>query len=224
MDEIGRICARGPNIFTGYADAQHDAAAWITFDGRRYYDSGDLGRLDRDGYLWLAGRSKDLIIRGGHNIDPAMIEDAFTALDTVAMVAALGSPDLRVGEVPVVYVVPEPGWTGTAAELLEQGCCNIPERAAFPRFIRIVDELPMTAVGKVFKPELRAWELGRVCRAILEETFAHIVIDVDTHLTPEGQPSVDIGVTQEAHQDRVDREDIERCLAPFGALVNVTMR
>ena len=101
-DEIGEICAKNPGVNAEvYADPARNRGM-IAEGG--YLRTGDLGRLDADGYLWITGRAKDLIIRGGHNIDPAAIEEALMAHPAVAFVGAIGQPDARSGELPAAYV------------------------------------------------------------------------------------------------------------------------
>ena len=109
IDEIGVIAINGPNVFSGYLDPRHNTGLWIDIDGERWLNTGDLGRQDANGYFWLAGRKKELIIRGGHNIDPKIIEDALQKHPAVAVVAAIGSPDAYAGELPVAYVQLKPG-------------------------------------------------------------------------------------------------------------------
>ncbi len=162
VDEIGSVLLGGPNIFQGYSDARHDRALWVEIDGQPWLDTGDLGLVDADGFLWLQGRSKDLIIRGGHNIDPAMIEDAFFSHPAVELAAAIGRPDAHAGEVPVVYVQLEPGASADPAELAAHAEGRIHERAARPKAVRLIDVMPLTAVGKVHKPTLRAIDAGTV--------------------------------------------------------------
>ncbi len=93
VDEVGVIAINGPNVFSGYLDPRHNEGVWIEIDGERWLNTGDLGRRGANGYFWLAGRKKELIIRGGHNIDPKVIEDALQTHPAVAMTAAIGSPD-----------------------------------------------------------------------------------------------------------------------------------
>ena len=76
-DEIGVIAINGPNVFSGYLDPRHNEGVWLDIDGESWLNTGDLGRRDANGYFWLTGRKKELIIRGGHNIDPKVIEDAW---------------------------------------------------------------------------------------------------------------------------------------------------
>ncbi|MGH1372378.1 MAG: acyl-CoA synthetase [Cellvibrionaceae bacterium] len=151
-NESGCIAISGPNVFSGYKQAEQNQGQWID-DG--WFNTGDLGRLDDEGYLWLTGRSKDLIIRGGHNIDPQMIEEALFKHEAVADVAAVGRPDARVGELPVAYVQLKPDARINEDELMRFAQEHIHERAAVPKEIIVIDAMPLTAVGKIFKPDLR---------------------------------------------------------------------
>jgi fatty-acyl-CoA synthase len=154
-DEIGAILIHGPNVFSGDLDPRQNVGLWVEIDGVAWLNTGDLGRQDSDGYFWLTGCRKELIIRGGHNIDPKLIEEALQAHRAVALVAAIGSPDAYAGEVPVVYVQMKPGVSATEQELLEFAAGRIPERAAVPKHVRVVPALPLTGVGKIFKPALQ---------------------------------------------------------------------
>ncbi len=151
-NESGVIAISGPNVFQGYKQPVQNEGQWIE---EGWFNTGDLGRLDEDGYLWLTGRSKDLIIRGGHNIDPQMIEEAYYKRDDIAEAVAIGKPDKRVGELPVLYVQLKQGSQTSAEELLAYGTEAIHERAAVPKEVYFVNEMPVTAVGKIFKPTLR---------------------------------------------------------------------
>ena len=151
-EEIGHVLMRGPQVFAGYLDATNNHRMMIA-DG--WLDSNDLGRLDSDGYLWLTGRVKDLIIRGGHNIDPEMIEQVLNRHPAVALTAAVGCPDAHAGELPVAFVQPRPGQTFAVPELLAFCRQHIPERAAVPVEIFLVPRIPLTAVGKIHKAALR---------------------------------------------------------------------
>src|SRR5208337_4511991 len=135
---------------------------WVEIDGVAWLNTGDLGHQDADGYFWLTGRRKELIIRGGHNIDPKLIEDAFQGHPAVAMAAAIGSPDAYAGEVPVAYVQVKAGAAVTEQELLDFAATHVPERPAVPKQVRIVPQLPLTAVGKIFKPALQRQEIEHV--------------------------------------------------------------
>ncbi|MBD9415958.1 acyl-CoA synthetase [Pseudomonas sp. PDM16] len=163
-DEVGIIAIHGPNVFAGYLDASHNRGVWIEIDGRRWLNTGDLGRQDAAGYFWLTGRKKELIIRGGHNIDPKQIEEALQSHPAVALVAAVGCPDAHAGEVPVAYVQLTAGQQADSAELLDFASRQISERAAVPKRIEILDALPVTPVGKIFKPALQQREIARVVR------------------------------------------------------------
>jgi fatty-acyl-CoA synthase len=162
-NESGTIVVRGENVFNGYLQPEHNHNIWVDVDGQgRFYNTGDLGRQDENGYFYITGRQKELIIRGGHNIDPRVIEDALQLHPAVSLAAAIGSPDADTGELPVAYVTRAAGHTITEAELLEFAAVHIPERAAIPKRIFIADELPLTAIGKIFKPALLKQEITRV--------------------------------------------------------------
>ena len=133
----------------------------------QYLRTGDLGRVDADGYLWITGRAKDLIIRGGHNIDPAEIEEALAGHEAVAFAGAIGQPDAHAGEVPCAYVELVDGATITVDELMSFAKDKIHERAAHPKHLEIMDELPKTAVGKIFKPDLRKSAITRIYNEVL---------------------------------------------------------
>ena len=175
VNEIGNLCIRGATVFKGYLQASKNAGIWVDGD---WFNTGDLGRIDADGYVWLTGRSKDLIIRGGHNIDPQMIEEALHKHPAVALAAAVGKPDLKAGELPVVYVQLKPGMQASEAELLEHAAAHIPERAAVPKDAWIIDAIPLTAVGKTFKPALRFDAIARVYLAALSELAPGIRVEV----------------------------------------------
>jgi fatty-acyl-CoA synthase len=163
-DEVGVLVIRGPNVFAGYLNPLHNRGLWVEMGGERWLNTGDLGRQDGDGYFWLTGRKKELIIRGGHNIDPKMIEEPLHAHPAVAMAAAVGMPDAYAGELPVAYVQLKPGLQADEAELLEFLSARIAERAALPKTIRFLDAMPVTAVGKIFKPTLQMREIEGVIR------------------------------------------------------------
>ncbi|AXO60789.1 acyl-CoA synthetase [Pseudomonas sp. phDV1] len=175
QDEIGNLCIRGATVFRGYLQASKNAGIWVDGD---WFNTGDLGRVDADGYIWLTGRSKDLIIRGGHNIDPQMIEEALHKHPAVAMAAAVGKPDEKAGELPVVYVQLKPGAQTSEAELLEHAAAHIPERAAVPKDAWIIDAIPLTAVGKTFKPALRFDAIARVYQAAVDELHPAVRVEV----------------------------------------------
>ncbi len=189
QDEIGVVAIAGPNVFSGYLDPQHDAGLWIDRgDGRRWLNTGDLGRFDAEGYLWLTGRAKDLIIRGGHNIDPSVIEDALAAHPLVALAAAVGRPDAHAGEVPVAYVQLVPGADTDAATILAEVAPRIGERAAVPKQVILVDQLPLTPIGKIHKPTLRLRELEQVAREMLGD--AGVAFDAVEAVADERRGSV----------------------------------
>ncbi|MBC7170899.1 MAG: AMP-binding protein, partial [Polyangiaceae bacterium] len=170
VDEVGVIVVSGPNVFSGYRQPQQNAGLWVDCaDGRRWLNTGDLGRQDEDGYFWLTGRKKELIIRGGHNIDPATIEEPLHRHSDVELAAAVGRPDAHAGELPVAYVQLKPGRSVTEADLAEFLKEQIGERAALPKRIRIIERMPLTAVGKIYKPELKRGEAKEALESALTQ-------------------------------------------------------
>ena len=168
VDEIGEICISNPGVFPGHTYTE-DAKNVGLFADTKYLRTGDLGRIDADGFLWITGRAKDLIIRGGHNIDPAEIEEALAGHQAVAFVGAIGQPDSHSGELPCAYVELVDGASVTPEELQTYAQEHIGERAAHPKHVEILAELPKTAVGKVFKPDLRRLAITRIYNAALQK-------------------------------------------------------
>ena len=168
VDEIGEICVSNPGVTPGRTYTETAKNDDLYHHGK-YLRTGDLGRIDADGYLWITGRAKDLIIRGGHNIDPADIEEALLAHPAVAFAGAIGQPDEHAGELPCAFVELVEGADVTEQALLEHCKVHVHERAAIPKHMTILDELPKTAVGKVFKPDLRKHAITRVFNVALDK-------------------------------------------------------
>ena len=150
-EEIGVLTVRGPSVSPGYKKVAHNAGVFI--DG--LLNSGDLAYTDSLGRVYVAGRAKDLIIRSGHNIDPVMIENVMAKHPAVALVAAVAQPDAYAGEIPVCYLTLRPGAQVTILELQTHAQEHIAERPAWPKQIYLLDEMPITNVGKIYKPQLR---------------------------------------------------------------------
>lgn len=167
-DQVGEICISNLGVVVGktYTDAEKNKGLYAK---KKYLRTGDLGRIDKDGYLWITGRAKDLIIRGGHNIDPAMIEEALAGHEQVAFAGAIGQPDAKAGELPCAYVELIEGATVSNDELMAFAKEHVHERAAIPKYMEIMSELPKTAVGKIFKPDLRKSAITRVYNAALKD-------------------------------------------------------
>ncbi|MEW2357188.1 acyl-CoA synthetase [Spirillospora sp. NPDC029432] len=152
----GVLAIKGPSVFPGYlrpgpTGPAPDPAGKV-FDG--WLLTGDLGRVDEDGYLYLTGRAKDLIIRGGHNIDPQLVEESLLDHPDVTAAAVIGAPDPHSGEVPAAYLVLTEASQATEEDLLAWARDRAPEPAAAPKAVRVVAALPVTAVGKIYKPAL----------------------------------------------------------------------
>jgi fatty-acyl-CoA synthase len=166
--ERGVLVIGGPSLTPGYADSLLDGQFFVTGmpDGKLWANTGDLGAVDEDGFVWVFGRTKDLIIRGGHNIDPGPIEEVLLQHPAVYMAAAIGRPDAHKGELPVAYVQLKAGEQVTAAELIDFCRGRIQERAAVPVDIIMVDAIPLTAVGKISKVALRTDAMQRVVSSV----------------------------------------------------------
>lgn len=170
IDEIGVLLLRGPAIMPGYVRDAHNAGVMLK-DG--WLNSGDLGRIDASGMIFLTGRAKDLIIRGAHNIDPMIIEDVLYQHPAVELAAAIGKPDAYAGELPVAYVQFRAGSTAAEEELKGFVRARIAERAANPVSIFTIAAMPQTTYGKIFKPTLRYDAIKRA----YEEALAPLVAD-----------------------------------------------
>ncbi len=203
-NEIGIIVASGPNVFPGYKEAIHNKNIWVDDGQQQWYNTGDMGRQDEDHYFWLTGRKKELIIRGGHNIDPKSIEEPLSKHPAVAAVAAVGRPDKRVGELPVAYIQLKPNQVINEEELLEYGKQNISERAAQPKRIYLLDELPLTAVGKVFKPKLSDLQNMEISRAELNALDLFDTLELHVALTSDRGRVTYIKATSKDGKDYTD--------------------
>lgn len=184
-DEIGVLQIKGPGQAAGFVDPAHGKNA-RTDDG--WLISGDLGRIDRDGFVFVTGRAKDIIIRGGHNIDPALIEEPLLQFPDVVHAAAVGKPDSYAGEVPVAYVQLVAGSKATPDDIAAFLTPRIEEKAAMPKEIIVLDALPLSGVGKPLKNALR--------QDITERTFRNILADATGLCCEDGQ--LDVAVEPDA--------------------------
>lgn len=213
-DEIGVVVMAGPGVFSGYLNAAHNKGAFV--DGN-WVNSGDLGRLDKDGYLWITGRAKDLVIRGGHNIDPGPIEDIMFQHPAVGFAAVVGQPDPYAGELPVGYVQLKPGASVQPGELETWVRERTPERAAVPVQIIPIDPMPLTGVGKVFKPRLRWDAAARVFTGVLAP-LADKGVDCKVQVGPHGShgsiATVTLANVPEPAREALTRE-VDALLGPF---------
>jgi malonyl-CoA/methylmalonyl-CoA synthetase len=150
--EIGNIEVKGPNVFQGYWRMPEKTADEFTTD--LWFKTGDVGRIDSDGYVTIVGRSKDLIISGGYNVYPAEIESAINELPGVAESAVVGVPHPDFGEAVVAVVVPRPGAGIDGAAIAARLRTQI-ANFKVPKRVFVVPELPRNAMGKVQKNVLR---------------------------------------------------------------------
>ena len=151
VGEVGEIAVKGHCVMKGYYK-RPEATAEAIRDG--WYHTGDLGRLDADGYLYIVGRIKELIIRGGFNVYPAEVEGVLTTHPEVSLCAVVGVADARYGEEVKAFVVPVEGAELTAEAVVAWARRNMAAHK-YPRLVEIRDTLPLTATGKILKRELR---------------------------------------------------------------------
>jgi fatty-acyl-CoA synthase len=208
--QVGTLAISGPTVFPGYVTGRTEDG--YVLDGRGalrdgWLDTGDLARVDEDGFVYLAGRAKDLIIRGGHNIDPALIEDALLAHPDVTAAAAVARPDAHSGELPVGFVTVRPGATVTGDDLTAFAGERISERAAAPKTVTIIDAIPVTDVGKPHTVPLRATAAEHALADALAEQPG--VLRVTGRVTS-GAPTVTITLGGWA-----DRAAVERLVKSF---------
>jgi cyclohexanecarboxylate-CoA ligase len=154
VGEEGDIAYRGPSHMIGYYRNAAETDALFTPDG--FSRSGDLGRLDADGYLRVTGRLKDIVIRGGMNISTRELEDHLLAHPDIAAVAVVGMPDERLGEKVCAYVVPAAGAVPDLAASTSYLQAQQLAVQKMPERVEVVTALPMTATGKIQKHVLRA--------------------------------------------------------------------
>ena len=165
-DELGEILLKGPKVFAGYwKDPDATAAAFI--DG--WFKTGDVGRLDVDGYLYIEDRRKDMIISGGENIATPEIERVLYQHSAILEAAVIGVPDSRWGEVPKAIVVLRPGQSASGEDLIAY-CATQLARFKVPRTVEFIDSLPRTPSGKVLKRETPS------------ASFSHVVGSAQVHL------------------------------------------
>ena len=201
--EKGMVLYQGPNLFSGYLDAAETARSF-TPDG--WLITGDVGFIDEQGRLHLSGRAKDLIIRGGHNIDPKVIEDALGSHPAVDLCAAVGAPDAYAGELPVAFVTLKTGAQVSEDELLAFTVSRVDEAPAKPKSVTVLQHMPVTNVGKIYKPTLRTLATATVVQRLVHQTLTALQIpnaqwpdvqgigdapvEVDARATPEAAWSV----------------------------------
>ncbi|WP_346006792.1 AMP-binding protein [Janibacter terrae] len=163
--EAGELLLRGPGVFPGYLDPRQDEGVLLA-DG--WLRTGDMASMDERGYLSITGRAKDVIIRGGHNIDPAPVEEALFAHPGVLEASVVAKPDVDTGEVPVAYIVVAGDAPFDLDDLIAHMRRTVRERASLPREYIVIDELPRSAVGKVVKNQLRLDAIGTAVRELLD--------------------------------------------------------
>jgi long-chain acyl-CoA synthetase len=158
--EDGEVCVAGPLVMSGYWNAPDDTATALRGG---YLHTGDVGRLDEDGYLYIVDRIKDLIIRGGYNVYPRDVEDVLTQHPDVVAAAVVGQPDPKYGEEVVAFVQLRPGAEATPDDLVAFAKQHL-SAVKYPRVVRVIDQIPLTSVLKTDRKKLRALLAAEVTR------------------------------------------------------------
>jgi fatty-acyl-CoA synthase len=201
--QVGVLAIGGPTVFPGYVVDRGPDGPMLDGLGKLrdgWLDTGDLARVDADGFVHLVGRAKDLIIRGGHNIDPTVIENALLAHPAVTAAQAVGRPDAHAGEVPAAYVTLAPDAHATPEELRAWASDRVPEPAAAPKAVTVLATLPLTPVGKPFKPALRA----EATREVVTDALRDIpTVTRVRGVVEEGTVVAVVGLTRGADQTSV---------------------
>jgi fatty-acyl-CoA synthase len=222
VGEIGSVLVRGPQVFPGYKDRQHNAGALL--EGG-WLVTGDLGYMNEENRLFLTGREKDLIIRSGHNIDPAAIEEVANAHPAVAISAAVGMPDGYAGEVPVLFVVRAQGQDLDMRDLQNYMTERIAEPPAKPKRIFELTEMPTTTVGKIFKPRLRELAVQEKIRQEIEKMVGqNMIMDLTTEPLKDGTTNATVLIS--SNREEKYRPEIEAAIKKaFGDLpINIMLR
>ncbi len=149
--EIGEVLIRGPNIMKGYYKKPEANAEALR---NHWFHSGDMGKIDENGYFYIVDRLKDMIIRGGYNVYPREVEELMMRNEKISLVAVVGMPDDKYGEEVVAYVVLKEGQTATEEEIVTWSKANMADYK-YPRKVIFKDQLPMNATGKILKRVLR---------------------------------------------------------------------
>jgi len=208
--ETGMLLVKSPNVFPGYLN-EADTKKAFTEDG--WLITGDLGFIDTAGRIHLSGRSKDLIIRSAHNIDPRIIEDALDAHPAVDLCAAVGAPDAYAGELPVAFVTLNGELKASVTELQAYAAERVDDMLAKPKSVFILDAMPMTNVGKIYKPELRRLAslttVTQKAEAWLKDIAVDAKLDVVASMDSLGKVSVTVQLVSKHTDDTV----LERLLA-----------
>lgn len=210
QNAAGIIAIKGPNVSPGYTDAARNDGVFL--DGG-WLVSGDIGHVDAYGRLFISGRAKDIIIRGAHNLDPQAIEDALLTHPKLANAAAVGMPDAYAGELPVAFVQCKPGVTISADKLMAHARKCMPEPAAVPKRIEVFDEMPLTPIGKIFKPALRRIATLWAVEAVVAES------DLDV---ADVQIEISEGLSANVTVPAKDITRLRKAFAGFPSHVNVT--
>ncbi|TWB88984.1 fatty-acyl-CoA synthase [Bradyrhizobium macuxiense] len=214
--ERGVLIVSGPTVTPGYLDETLSTDLFVLGgpDGQRWASTGDLGAVDSDGFIWVYGREKDVIIRAGNNIDPKVIEEALQLHPSVLISGAVGRPDALKGELPMAYVQLKEGASAEPDELIEF-CRDRMERGAIPVEVVLIPAMPLTAMGKISKPTLRVDAMKRVVRELLVKVVPdgdRIPLKVDD---AGKRPAMVVLLEPESFRDAALVQKLQECFSRF---------
>jgi long-chain acyl-CoA synthetase len=176
-DELGEICLRGPQMMKGYLNRREETAAVLR---KGWIHTGDIGRLDEEGYLYIVDRKKDMLIYKGHNVYPRELEEIIFTHPAVANCAVIGKPDPAAGEIPKAFVVLKPGASATAEEIMNLVSSRVGAYKKI-REVEFIPAIPVSLAGKPLKRDLRAMEQERL-RAAAEEGGGEVAATGDEEI------------------------------------------
>ena len=204
--DTGEVFVSGPNVFLGYRT--NDGIQGGPADG--WISTGDLGEVTEEGDLRLVGRSKEIIIRSGHNIDPLLIEEVAMEHPAVAQAAAVAMPDAYAGELPVLYVALTPGAQVSPEELIAHTGERIAEPPARPKHAFILEEMPLTPVGKIARYKLK--------QMATEHQVSHALSSIETleKVTCQDNGARQVGLYWKQKPTSEQREFAAAALADLG--------
>jgi len=158
LGEAGELCVKGPQVMKGYWNMEDETKKVLTEDG--WLKTGDIARMDEDGYFFIVDRKKDMIIAGGYNIYPRDIDEVLFTHPKILDAVAVGVPDPYRGETVKAFVVLKPGETATEEEIIAY-CRERLARYKVPKLVEFRDELPKSLIGKVLRKVLREEEIKK---------------------------------------------------------------
>ncbi|NIB38429.1 AMP-binding protein [Pseudomaricurvus alkylphenolicus] len=218
--ETGVLAVKGKNVFPGYLNSP---AECNTFFDDGWLNTGDVGYIDSDGWIFITGRAKDVIIRSGHNIDPSAIEEVADRHPAVSASIAVGQPETRAGEVPVVFVTTNTDTDIDPEDIRKFICSHVPEKPAKPVAVYIVPQLPLTAVGKIYRPKLRCEAIKHLIeKELIDITCAATEPDITVSDNENGNILATIAFRGNEAEINTLKQTVDKRLSQYSFLYSLT--